>query len=148
MRVLHEHYPRKWPRAHSPSHSGGTSPVFVLQYKRAPSALALQHSFWLSGHCTREYRYQNRQYSEEFLSQAAGIKLHLRVCCRHVFTKHTMTQIFLRVGDSQDNCSTSSNLNFHVIQAKGHITPFSSSLIRGKSLSLANQCQSSSTVKT
>lgn len=122
--------------------------VFLLQHKQAPSdsrAAALQHSFRLSGHCAREHRYQNRLYSKELLSQAAGIKLHLGVCCRHVFTKHTTAQIFVCVGDSQDNCSTSSNLNCHVIQA---IIPFSSILIRSKALSLANQCQSPSYEKT
>lgn len=120
-----------------------TSPLWLQR------AAALQHSFWLSGHCARENRYQNRLYSKELLSQTAGIKLHLGVCCRHVFTEHTTTQIFLHVGDSQENCSTSSNLSSHVIQAKeGLIIPCSPNLFRSKGLSLANQCQRPSTVKT
>lgn len=152
MRVLHDHYTRKWPRARSPPHSEGTSPLCSCcntnKPTLTPEAAALLHSFWLSGPCAREYRYQNRLYSKELLSQASGIKLHLGVCCRHVFTKHTTTQIFQRAVDIQDN-SSSSNLNSHVIQAKeGPIIHFSSNLIRSKALSLANQCQSPSYVKT
>lgn len=65
-------------------------------------------------------RYQNRLCSKELLSQAAGIKLHLGVCCRRVFTKHTATQIFLCIRHSQDNSSTSSNLPCDTSQRRPH----------------------------
>lgn len=104
-------------------------------------ATPLQHSTGLSGHCATEYRYQNMLYCNKLRSEVAGKKLHVGVCGRHFFTKHTTTQILLPVGDSQVNCSTSSDLNSHLTQTKEcHIICFSSNLIRSKASGLTNRC--------
>lgn len=146
MRVLHEHCTSKGPRAWSSFHGGGTSPTCSCYDANKRHWLGwakpLQHSTRLLGHSAIEYRYQNMLYCGKLRSQAAGIKLRVGVCGRHFFTKHTTTQIFLPVGDSQANCSMSSNLNSHLTQTEEcHIIHFSSNPIRSKASGLTSRCQ-------